>query len=330
MRVTNKMMSNNFLTDMNNNLQNLSKIQQQLTSGKEVRRPSDDPFKVARAMQLHTDINTNKQYNENITDASNWLDTTDTALNEVGSVLQRIRELLVSSGNAAYGSDERNAIKNEINQKVGELTQALNTNFDGKYIFGGTRGTSKPVMDQTIDGNTNIAYAHKDGSQITDPADPELNMIKGKLNIEVSQGVTIDYNVTASDVLEFTDENGTSQDLGSILKNITYHLDGKDSSGAVDSSASDNLTGQDMTDITNAITNVLSLRSEVGAKSNRMQSAADNNTTENTNMTEILSKTEDIDITQKTMEYANMQTIYTASLQTSAKVIQPTLLDYLR
>ena len=74
----------------------------------------------------------------------------------------------------------------------------------------------------------------------------------------------------------------------------------------------------------------MKLRSEVGAKQNSMDSALARNSDQNTNMTEILSKTEDIDITEKAMEYATMQTIYMAALQTSAKVIQPSLLDYLR
>ena len=113
MRITNKMLSNNFLRDMNNNLENMQTLQQQMTSGKEIRKPSDDPFKVSRAMQLNTNINANKQYNENIKDTNNWLNTTDTALGQAGDVLQRVRELLVSAGNAAYGSSEKTAIKDK-------------------------------------------------------------------------------------------------------------------------------------------------------------------------------------------------------------------------
>lgn len=84
-----------------------------------------------------------------------------------------------------------------------------------------------------------------------------------------------------------------------------------------------------MQNITETISNLLKIRSEVGAKQNRMDSAKEKNTDATFNMTEILSKTEDIDITEKTMEYANMQTVYLASLQTSAKVLQPSLIDYL-
>src|SRR3712207_1266685 len=127
MRITNKMLSNSFLNDVEVNLNNLKTLQQQLTSGKEVKRPSDDPFRVARSMQLHTDIGRNVQYNKNIEDAINFLDVTDTALGQVTNVFQRMRELLVSSGNGAYGEDEKKAIRDEINQKVSELRSEEHT-----------------------------------------------------------------------------------------------------------------------------------------------------------------------------------------------------------
>lgn len=333
MRVTNKMLSNSFLADMRTNLQYMQKLQQQMASGKEIRKPSDDPFKVARAMQLHTDINTNKQYNENISDTINWLDTTDTALGQVGDVIQRVRELLISAGNAGYSQSERRAIKNEINEKIGEVSQILNTNFDGKYIFGGTRGTTKPVdIEENAFGNTGLVYYKKGGGALLDTTDPQYNMISQKLKVQISQGVTMDYNVTASEVLQFTNQNGDTLDVREIFNSITNHLDEKNSDGtpATGNDAIKELVNGDLQKLTDAMNNLLKIRSEVGAKQNRMDSAKDKNIDANFNMTEILSKVEDIDLTEKTMEYATMQTVYIASLQTSAKVIQPSLLDYLR
>ncbi len=458
MRVTNKMLSNGFLADMRSNLQNMRKLQQQMTSGKEIRRPSDDPFKVARAMQLHTDIGTNKQYNENISDTINWLDTTDTALGQVGDVLQRVRELLISAGNAGYSENERLAIKDEINEKVGEVAQILNTNFDGAYIFGGTRGTTKPVdvvggtslegaessvidlstmttdgkldsdltitvafdldqdgsigaaeqkdiiipansqvnslsdlsnlinnkinestetwingkikavpdilnnkvkfininndtsitnntfkvtsttlgMNSAVDAdynpnnvsNTRLVYYNKTDGELVDGS--QYNQIGSKLKVQISQGVVMDYNVTATDVLEFKTPKGKELDLREIFAAITNHLDGKDSNGtATDADSVKNLVNEDLQNITDTISNLLKIRAEVGAKQNRMDSALEKNTDATFNMTEILSKTEDIDITEKTMEFANMQTVYLASLQTSAKILQPSLIDYI-
>lgn len=331
MRVTNKMLSNSFLSDMRNNLSNLQTLQQQMTSGKEIRRPSDDPAKVARAMQLHTDINANNQYKENIGDTLNWLDTTDTALGQAGDVIQKVRELLVSAGNAAYGPSERQSIKDEINQRIDEFSQILNTTFDGKYLFGGTRGTVKPMTTVPNGSNTELAYySNNEGTPKLDiTADAvEFNKINKSLFVEISPGVKMDYNVTAGDLIKFKDKdpNNTADksadNIIDLFKNIVSHLD--------DPSKTSELTQGDLSDITDAMNNLLKVRAEVGAKQNRMESAKEKNEDETFNMTSILSQTEDIDITQKTMEYATLQSVYMASLQTSAKVIQPTLLDYLR
>lgn len=340
MRVTNKMLSDSFLYDLNTNLQNMQTLQQQLSSGKEISKPSDDPFKAARAMQLNTDINANTQYNSNIKDTINWLDTTDTSLSQLGSTFQRIRELLISGGNAAYDQNERESIKDEINQEVGQISQILDTNFDGNYIFGGTNGTSKPVSIVTDSNkNTQLVYYKDGGGQLQISIPPSASdsdytnykQIGGKLNTEISQGVTIQYNVSANDILQFTGENGTKYDLRQMLTQIVNHLDGNTDDGtAADPNAVSKLSNQDLTGITEAINNLLSIRSDVGSKCNAMTSAQTQNEDQNYNMTTILSQTEDIDFTQKTMQYANMQTVYTASLQTSAKIIQPSLMDYLR
>lgn len=322
MRVTNRMLSNNFLRDMSTNLENMKKLQSQLSSGKEIRKPSDDPFKVARAMQLHSDISANSQYNENIKDTSNWLDATDTALDQVTNTFQRIRELMVSAGNAAYGSDEKNAIKDEINQKISEVAQILNSNFDGKYLFGGTKVTSKPLgVDKDGSGNQVIKFAGKDGTTATAE---EEDMLSKKMAVEISRGVTMEYNVTAMDILNFKSEAGTAIDVSTLLNDIVSNL------SSSDTAAQSKVSNENLKDITSTISNLLKVRAEVGAKQNRMESAQSKNEDENLNMTEILSKTEDIDITQKMMEYSTMQTVYLASLQTSAKIIQPSLLDYLR
>ncbi|MBL4932902.1 flagellar hook-associated protein FlgL [Clostridium paridis] len=331
MRVTNRMLSNNYLNDMRTNLTNMQKMQSQLSSGKEIRRPSDNPFKVARSMQLTSDMATNTQYNENIKDTINWLDATDTSLGQVNESLQRVRELMVSAGNAAFGSDERKAIKDEVNQKVSEIAQILNTNFDGRYIFGGTKTTSKPINVNTevLSGNNTLSFAGKNGENLpTNSTDidvqAQLDMIGTKMNVEVTQGVTMSYNVTASEVTNFTNEKGKKIDVMDLLKDIVTNLD------SANPADQEKLINDNLSDLTSTVTNVLKIRAEVGAKQNRMDSAKDKNEEENFNMTDILSKTEDIDITQKMMEYSMAQTVYTAALQTSSRIIQPSLMDFLR
>ncbi|AUN18599.1 flagellar hook-associated protein 3 [Clostridium botulinum] len=320
MRITNKMMANSFMTDMNNNLENLNRINQQSSSGKNFSKPSHNPAGVIRSMQLHTGIDANEQYNKNISNVINWLDVTDTALDQIGKQLGKIRDKLEEAGNAGYGETERKALKDEVNGIIASMSQTLNTNFDGKYVFSGTRVTGKPTGIQK-DGttkNNSIDYINKDGSIPLDPAGDEYKQMNGKLKAEISEGVVMEYNVTATEVLE------GDVDLRKLLENIVNHLDSDDPKEI------NKLYGEDLGNIDKALDNVLRIRAEVGAKQNRMEAAKEMNKETNFNMTEILSNIEDVNYAEKHMEFAVLQAVYISSLQTSAKILQPTLMDYLR
>ena len=346
MRVTNQMMSTTYLKDLNKNLNNLNTLQTQLTTGKEINKASDNPFKTARIMQMYSDISANKQYNENIKDTISWLDTTDTALNQLGSTSQRIRELMVSSGNAIYGSDEKNALKEEINEKINEIAQVLNTNYDGKYIFGGTKSLSKPVgVEKDSNGNNILVFKDADGNSFNEEgkayikntdgtierdangnlkveanSKPEyenlLKQMKSSLSVEVSNGVNMDYNVCAPNIL--ISKKGTN--AMKLLNDVVNNLDKENSSEVLNN----NLADMDL-----FIANINNIRGEVGSKQNRMETAKTQNEDQNSSMKEILSKTEDVDMAEKTIELATLQSVYVASLQVSAAIIQKSLVDFI-
>lgn len=322
-RITSNILTTNYLRNMKKNLNNMKSLQNQLASGKNIQKASENPYTASRSMQLNTEMSYNKQYNENIKDTSNWLDTTDTALSQMGNVFGRIETLLVSAGNGAYGQDERTAIQDEVKEKVNELSQILNTSFDGSYIFGGSKTGSKP----TTVVNGVLQYADKDGNGIGNNGTAAItdttvqNQIGSKLQVDISQGVTTSYNKTAVNVLEFTDKSGASINVSDLLNNIIKDLG--------TSGTASNLTTTHLKDIQSVTANLLQQRSEVGSFQNRMESAQSNNETQNYNMTDILSKTEDIDFADTTMNYSVMQTVYTASLQTSAKILPMTILSYL-
>lgn len=340
-RITNSMMTSKFLSNMKRNLNNMSTLQNQLASGKEILRTSQNPFAATRNKQLANQISDNEQYNANIKDTSNWLDTTDTALAQAGNVMARIKELMVKAGNGAYSEDEIATIKNEVVEKSKELAQIMNTTFDGAYIFGGTKGTSKPV---TVDSNGNLAYADKNGNGFGNPAIPDVSTGNDKTNAEsqlsttlkteISQGVLVEYNKTAVDIFEFTDTKlgdiNVMNEISTLISNL-----GKmsDKTGAIKDdekeAALNYVNGEGLSKMDSIVQNLLANRAQVGTMQNRMESAMETNEDQNYNMTDILSSSEDIDFTEKTMEYAVIQTVYTASLQTSSKVLMNTIMDYI-
>lgn len=340
-RITNSMMTSKFLSNMKRNLNNMSTLQNQLASGKEILRTSQNPFAATRNKQLANQISDNEQYNANIKDTSNWLDTTDTALAQAGNVMARIKELMVKAGNGAYSEDEIATIKNEVVEKSKELAQIMNTTFDGAYIFGGTKGTSKPV---TVDSNGNLAYADKNGNGFGNPAILDVSTGNDKTNAEsqlstslkteISQGVVVEYNKTATDIFEFTDTKlgdiNVMNEISTLINNLGKMSDKTGATTDAEKEAALNyVNGEGLSKMDSIVQNLLANRAQVGTMQNRMESAMETNEDQNYNMTDILSSSEDIDFTEKTMEYAVMQTVYTASLQTSSKVLMNTIMDYI-
>ncbi|MBK5251257.1 MAG: flagellar hook-associated protein FlgL [Peptostreptococcaceae bacterium] len=296
MRVTNSSIMANYLYNLNRNLENMQKFQNQLSTGKEITRPSDDPFLATRALDIQTSIDRNDQYLRNIEDSSGWTEMTDSALGGMGDMLQKIRELTVYGANGTLAPEDMKAIANEVGQNIEAIAQIGNTNYDGRYVLAGQKTTEPPF---SVSGYM-LAYGGDDGA----------------LNRELSENVTMDVSVSGG---RLTD--GSVESLGDTLKNIMNRLE----SGQNSELSSDSLEKLD-----EHLENLLSLRAEIGAKYNRLQAAKSKNEAETINLTELLSETEDIDMAEKIMEFSMMENVYQASLATGARILQPSLLDYLR
>lgn len=145
MRITNKTLTSNYLRNLNRNLAQMQKYHNQLSSFKEVSKPSDNPMLVSKIMSLKDNIAANEQYNTNISDSLGWTQTQDTALNDVSRTLNRIRDLMIYGANGSLSDTDRAAIKDEVEMQMGQLVDVLNTNFDGRYIFAGQKQPLDPL-----------------------------------------------------------------------------------------------------------------------------------------------------------------------------------------
>lgn len=286
------------MRNLNKNLNQMQKYHNQLSSGKLVSKPSDNPMLVAKIMDLDNTIMQNKQYNTNIKDTLGWVETQDSALNGVSGTLNRVRELIVYAANGSLADTDRQAIKDEMEMKVGELADALNTNFDGRYIFGGQQTTTPPYS--LDDGK--LIYSKEVGA--------EKNIER-----EISPSVKVEL-ITAGDKI-----TGSGDKLGVLLEEIIT---------AMNTGNTEALSGDLLGKIDTQIDDVLRVRSQVGAIHNRLGASQSRNETENLNLTKLLSEREDIDVAEKYMEFSVMKSVYQASLQVGAQILQPSLLDYLR
>ncbi|AHM55620.1 flagellar hook-associated protein 3 [Peptoclostridium acidaminophilum DSM 3953] len=315
MRITNGMMVSRMMLNMNNNLRNMDKEQNDLSTGVKIHRPSDDPVLVARSLKIHTDIAENEQFTRNVDDAYSWLDKTETSLKELNNVLQRVRELSVQAANGVLNAEDTQKIQSEVEQLKEHMVKIGNDTYIGRHIFSGFKTDEKYLND---DGTVSL----KDiGGQ--------------KIEYQVGVSAKTTVNVTGEQVfgtlVDVVDESGNAVvdgDGNPIKKNEMFKtMD--DLIGAMkngDSSKVSNLLG----DLDKNIENLLQVRGEVGAKMNTVEVIKDRAEEMTLNFTSLLSKTEDTDMGEAVMKLNILESVYKASLSIGARVIQPTLVDFLR
>jgi len=296
MRVTNNMLVMNFMSDYNSNLERLQKDQNMLFTGKKVSKPSDDPVAVANTLKIKTEMARNDAYTKNTDDARSWLDLTDTALGQIGDLLQNARELAVQGSNGTLTPNNMQSIAAQVDQIKQQLIQVGNTQYNGRYIFAGYKTDTKPFSDSSN------GYAGDDGV----------------IQFEVGAGGNrIQVNVTGDKVFDVS--GGTSQ-LLNVMDNLSNAL-----------KSGDNQTVSDIIgDIDNQLANVLAIRADVGAKSNRIDLTANRLSSDNYNFTALLSKNQDADIAEVITNLKMDVNVYRASLASGAMIIQPSLVDFLR
>lgn len=307
MRVTDSLMSQSFLRNLSTNTKNMQKYQEQLSSLKEVNRPSDDPLRVSKILDLNNTIVQNDQYKTTINDAVQWTNVQDSALSSATKSLQRIKTLIQSSANDTLSHSDRQANKAEIASEIHGVVDALNTNFGGRYVFAGMNTTEKPFDVITVDGEiTGITYN---------------GTTEGNCNLsrEIAPGVSIQLN---TDGREFINEQGTADspdNLGSFFKDVMQALNTDDTeklSGLLDRADKQ-------------IENIVSNRAKTGAVFNRLEATLERNDNEKLNLKSMLSENQDIDLAEKYMQFTMEKTAYQASLAMGTQVLQTNILDYL-
>ncbi|OJF93934.1 flagellar hook-associated protein FlgL [Alkalibacterium sp. 20] len=304
MRITNSLMSQNFLSNLNNNMNNVYKYQEQLSSLKQVSRPSDDPLKVSKIMDLKNEIKQNKQYKNTINDAIDFTNVQDSALANATNSLQLIHTLTQQAANGTYNTQDRQAIKTEIQNEVETMMDSLNTNFGGRYVFAGQNSTTKPFTVNKDYGAFSLEY---NGSKTGND----------NLSKEIARGVSVELKTDGSGLFNLKDGTGN---IGDLFNDIFTALD-SDNVGDLG-----NLLGR----IESQIDNTVNKRTDIGAIQNRLTAALNRNDSEYLNLETSLSTNQDIDLAETYMNYTMEMTAYQASLSMGTKILQTNIMDYVR
>jgi flagellar hook-associated protein 3 FlgL len=286
------MIANNVLKNLSSNLTRLEKLQNQLSSGKKIIKPSDDPVSTSRLIELKSTLNANKQYSRNIDFLKTELNVADKALQDISSTLTRVKELAVRGANETLSEENRNAIAEEVDQLIDHLIQIGNTNVSGRYIFGGYKTSEAPL--------------EKSGNAVLYKGDGNLR------SVEVSNNVLINASPTGKSLFVDSGMFDTlvllrDALLGGNISQITETIDKID---AISDRVSSELSG-------------------LGARLSRVELTNDLLSEKYTKYADLLSKQEDIEIEEVVLKLYAQQNVYQASLISASRALQPSLINYL-
>jgi flagellar hook-associated protein 3 FlgL len=307
MRITTSMIQRNVLSDLNNLSSSLAKTQSKASSGREITRPSDDPFKASQAMGLRSTLGANEQFSRNIQDAQTCQDSTESALDSITGYVNRAHDLLVQGASDTSDPTARNALASEIDQIIQGIKETANAKVGDSYLMSGTKTQTAPYALGADD-----SYHGNDAG--LDPAIP------GVLR-EIGPGVTMSINTVAKEILGEGSANPTDGKLLNSLRDIATHLRAND--GAA-------LRGGDMTGLDARLSEVLSVRARNGSQTNRLESASTRLDQIQEAVTKQLTNTEDADIAKTMIDFNSQSAAYQASLRAGASIVQASLMDFLR
>ncbi|MEQ2527517.1 flagellar hook-associated protein FlgL [Bacillaceae bacterium CLA-AA-H227] len=297
MRVTQSMLSNNLLNNLSKSYDKMSNYQTQLSTGSKINRPSDNPIIATKGMGYRTTLNQIGQYSANINEATNWLDTTDDALGQVGDALTRVKELVTQASTDSLTSNDREKILAEISQIKKQIQDVSNTKIGDKYLFSGAK-TSTPLFNG--DGTRNFEGA-------------DAASFDKKVIMEVFDGVTIDVNSASAQMFGNIDDELSN--LEGVLGNNT--------------STSEDISAY-LAKLDNLQDSVLGARADIGARQNRIEMMGDRIASQEIIATQQLSKNEDVEYEEVITQYLTQQSLHNAALSVGSSIIQPSLVDFIR
>ncbi len=302
MRITEGMTRRTVLQDLSSSKARLTQLQREISSGHRITRPSDDPFGTGRTLQLTGELEGFKQYKSNVDDGIGWVTATETALSRISDSVQRARELLVQGGNDSNGQVAREGVAAEIEALTEAVKQEASVTYDARYIFSGTATETRP---------------YEPGAGDTYQGD------EGTIQRVIGQGVSVGVNVNIQTILGNGAAAGDNK-LLDVLRDIAADLRG----GTAANSAA--LRGTDLERLSANLDELTRVRAVVGATTNRLETAGTRLEQLQEASLKQLSAVYNVDTAEALVNYSSEQTAYETALRAGAKLIQPSLMDFLR
>ncbi len=332
-RVTNTSLNNQSISYLQSNLGILNSLQEKISSGKNINRPSDDPVGLTRILNLTNTLRTDDRYKTNIENALSEVNTADTVMSNAISLIQRVQELTTQAANTSNSQDGRTAIALEVDQIIDQMVQLGNTDIGGVYIFGGFE-TGSPPFARTASA-TGAAQTPPIQDIVTFTGSPPTG--SWQRQAEISKGVTLNMNINGETLLGSSTGlaaapipgppgvggAGIFQTLTTLLADLHYP----------DPAAPDTQIDEirlRLDELTVDLNNVLGQQAINGSVTNRLDLTIERIEERQAILTQQYSSIQDIDMAETIANLNNQENIFQASLGVTARVLQTSLLNYLR
>jgi flagellar hook-associated protein 3 FlgL len=301
-RITPAMVTSTTLTDLSGSLAALEKTTDELSSGRTILEPSDNPYGASRVIDLQSELEGLSSYESDAQDGISWENTATSAMSNINSIAQRVRELLVQAANGTNNQSDLNTIGLEVEQLTESVKQDADTQYAGEYLFAGTATTTAPYEQGPNDeyqGNAETV------SRAVGPA------------------ATVVVSTNISTLLG----NGAGAKDGKLLdtlRTIAEHLRG----GTTEDREAIGTT--DLTALDGNLETLSELQAIAGSATDQLQAALTRNEDLQTSITESLSNTDATNVAATSIQYANEQAAYEAALRAAATIVQESLLNFLQ
>jgi flagellar hook-associated protein 3 FlgL len=296
-RITQRSVSNTMMSGLQSNLGRLQKFQEQLSSGKQMSRPSDSPVQTVEALQFRSTIRRTEQYVRNADDGLAQLSAADGALTDSLAMTRRVRDLVLTGMNDTVSPEGRAALAGEIEALRDGLVGVANTRYLDRPVFGGNTAATDAFSAAG-------SYQGDDGAVLR----------------TVGAGVQVPVNVTGAAVFG---ADGEQDQLFAVLDGLAAALRGP-------APGMHAALGAGLLALDTGIDRIITALGDVGARTNRLDTVKAAAESQIDSLASSLSEVEDIDLPKTIVELQMQEVAYKAALGATARVVQPSLLDFLR
>ena len=293
----------------------ISRLREQISSGKRINRPSDDPSSFATAERMKTLGNQLARREESIASARTFVDRTQQELDGLADLFTRAREDGVRAADDTRSDDDRAAIANELRSIKGEVVDRMNSTQDGEYIFAGNRTDTQPFG---ADGSANDAA----------PINGSLDALDGDRTRPIGKNQDLTVNVDGKALAQYdTTAGGDPETITGALDNLIKAVDPADNSPPSGPPDPDISTA--LGEVEDALDHVISKGSEAGAIGRRLSTAQEQVEAASLEANERRSDAEDTDLATAISELQQRQTQLQAAFQATSSSQQTSLVNFL-